>query len=83
MAKTKPPLITEFGLTLGLLKEYISDLPDTNERGEDNYVWIGDTSNLSNLAYEIWCDGGAEIIIQFNGFFHSNHHVPKSGSDMS
>lgn len=50
------PLINKTGITIKQLKDFIKDLPDKDENGEDFEVWIGGNNchfGLSNPCTEI------------------------------
>ena len=41
------------GITIRQLKEYVKNLPETDEFGEDYEVWLDDGA-FSNVCKEIW-----------------------------
>ena len=57
-------LKNENGITIKELKEYVKDLPEEDEYGEDYTVWIGTKEGFSNPCYEIRPLGSNDIILQ-------------------
>ena len=50
-------------LSVRELKEFVKDLPETDEYGEDYEVWIGETDGLSNCATSVMRLNKGDILI--------------------
>jgi hypothetical protein len=51
-------------LTVKKLKEFVKDLPEVDEYGDDYEVWIGEKDGLSNCASSIMRLNKGDVIIE-------------------
>ena len=58
-------LINRNGITVRQLKEYIKNLPEVDDMGEDYEVWISTGGGLSNVAKEICRLNKGDIILNW------------------
>ena len=54
----------EFGVTIKDLKEYVKDLPETDENGEDYEMWVENENGTSNMVKSIWPLNSGDILIK-------------------
>lgn len=52
-----------YGITIKELKDYVKDLPEKNENGDDFTVWMATGEGLSSQVKEIWQLNAGDIII--------------------
>lgn len=51
-------------VTVKQLKDFVKDLPETNEYGDDYEVWVGEENGLSNEAKGVFMLNSGDILIQ-------------------
>ncbi len=52
------------GITMKQLKDYIKDMPDKNENGEDYEIFIETGQNLSSIVTEIWDLNNGDLLLK-------------------
>ena len=61
------PLINPTGITIRQLKALVKDLPELNEAGDENEVWIGNNpcgNDASNVCRSIYKLNAGDIILE-------------------
>jgi len=66
--KDMKPLINKQGITIKQLKEFVKDLPEQDQDGNDFELWVMNTdgTNCSNVATDIWQLNGGDLIVEID-----------------
>ena len=57
------PLSSESGITVRQLKQWVKDLPEVDNNGEDYEVYISPDGTLSSIVSELWKLNEGDILM--------------------